>query len=66
MLIRFLAGVNDGTVSVCGEIREMTPGYQANLSRPTTILSPVWRIVTDTGAYYLDGVTGAITPEPGL
>ena len=63
VLIRFLAGIHDGQVSVCNEIRAMTQGYQANLSRPVTSLTPVWRIVTDTGAYYLDAATGAITPE---
>ncbi len=63
VLVRFLAGIHDGVASVCNEIRELTPGYQANLSRPVTYLSPVWRIVTDTGVYYMDGVTGTITPE---
>ena len=62
VLIRFLAGINDGAVRVCTEIQDMTPGYQANLSRPVTYLSPVWRITTDTGVYYMDGVTGEITP----
>ena len=61
VLIRFLAGVNDGSVSVCTQIKEMTPGYQASLTRPVSTLTPVWRIVTDTGVYYLDGVTGEIT-----
>lgn len=61
VLIRFLAGVNDGAVNVCTQLKEMTPGYQANLTRPVSTLTPVWRIVTDTGVYYLDGVSGQIT-----
>lgn len=64
VLIRFLAGVNDGAVRVCAEIREMTPGYQAGLVRPVVSLTPVWRITTDTGVYYMDGLTGEITPAP--
>lgn len=63
VLIRFLAGVNDGAVSVCTQLKEMTPGYQASLTRPVSTLTPVWRIVTDTGVYYLDGVSGQITAE---
>ena len=60
-LINFLNGV--GTLGdVCNRIDAIEPGYAAvaSLSGPTQ-LTPVWRITTDTGAYQLDTVTGAVT-----
>lgn len=47
---------------VCNRIDAIQPGYvaAASLSGPT-VLTPVWRITTDTGAYQLDTVTGAVT-----
>jgi hypothetical protein len=47
---------------VCSSIDRIDPGYvsAATLSGPIT-LTPVWRITTDTGAYQLDMITGALT-----
>lgn len=60
ILVQFLGGINDGTVSVCTEIQEMSWGYQTTLTRPITTLAPTWYIVTNTGAYYMDATTGTI------
>lgn len=62
ILMRFLASVSEGG-SVCSRIEEMTLGYLASGSGRSVSLSPAWRILTDTGAYYVDAVTGAVTPE---
>lgn len=60
-LIGFLNGVN-ALGDVCNRIDAIQPGYTAapSLSGPT-VLTPVWRFITDTGAYQLDTVTGAVT-----
>ncbi|MEY8404269.1 hypothetical protein AALA54_13215 [Oscillospiraceae bacterium 44-34] len=60
-LIDFVNGVN-ALGDVCSRIDVIEPGYvtAASLSGPTT-LTPVWRVTTDTGAYQLDTVTGAVT-----
>lgn len=40
----------------------MRAGYVVSgASRPGQ-LTPVWRVETDTGAYDVDGVTGALVP----
>lgn len=60
-LISFINGVN-ALGDVCNRIDCIEEGYvtTASLSGPT-MLTPVWRITTDTGAYQLDAVTGAVT-----
>ena len=60
-LISFLNGVS-ALGDVCNRIDAIEPGYitAASLSGPTA-LTPVWRVTTDTGAYQLDTVTGAVT-----
>lgn len=60
-LIDFLNGVN-ALGDVCSRIDTIEPGYVAafSLSGPT-ILTPVWRVTTDTGSYQLDAVTGAVS-----
>ncbi len=45
---------------VCGEILELRAGYQLIRSGTAATLAPVWRIVADTGVYYLDALTGDI------
>lgn len=62
VLLRFLAGMNDAGY-VCSRIDGMTSGYLSSVSaaRPVVQLSPVWRIDTDTGAYYVDALTGALS-----
>lgn len=60
-LIDFLNGVS-AMGDVCNRIDAIEPGYvtSASLSGPT-MLTPVWRVTTDTGAYQVDSVTGAVT-----
>ena len=62
ILMRFLSSVSEGG-SVCSRVEAMTPGYLTVGSGRSVQLAPVWRILTDTGAYYVDAVTGAVTPE---
>lgn len=47
---------------VCSRMDSIIQGYvsAASLSGPTT-LTPVWRVVTDTGEYQLNLVTGEVT-----
>lgn len=60
-LITFINSVN-ALGDVCNRIDAIQPGYitAASLSGPT-VLTPVWRFTTDTGAYQLDTVTGAVS-----
>lgn len=60
-LIDFLNGVS-ALGDVCSRIDDITPGYvtASSLSGPT-VLTPVWRITTDTSAYQLDTVTGGLS-----
>ena len=62
VLMRFLSSVSEGG-SVCSRIESMSPGYLTSSSGRSVQLNPVWRILTDTGAYYVDAVTGEVTPE---
>lgn len=62
ILMRFLASVSEGG-SVCSRIESMSPGYLTGGSGRSVQLTPVWRILTDTGAYYVDAVTGTVAPE---
>ena len=61
VLLRFLAGLSDGGY-VCGRIDGMEAGYLTGGSGRTVQLTPVWRMSTDTGDYYVDAATGAVTP----
>lgn len=63
-LIDFFNGVS-ALGDVCNRIDRIESGYvtAASLSGPTA-LTPVWRVTTDTGAYQLDTVTGAVTRIP--
>ena len=60
-LIDFFNGVG-ALGDVCNRIDAIEPGYAAtaSLSGPI-VLTPVWRVTTDTGAYQLDTVTGGVT-----
>lgn len=51
------------TGDVCTAVRSMEPGYRGTVQSLSggVRLAPVWRITTDTAAYYLDCVTGALT-----
>lgn len=59
-LINFYNGVG-ALGDVCNRIDAIEPGYAAavSLSGPI-VLTPVWRVTTDTGAYQLDTVTGGV------
>lgn len=62
VLVRFLAGINEGGY-VCSRIDAMDAGYLfASNSTQQVQLMPVWRFVTDTGAYYVNAVTGEFSP----
>lgn len=57
-LMRFLDMVNKEGF-VCSEIRALDAGYITNVSSVGGIsLVPVWRIETDTGEYFINGLTG--------
>ena len=60
-LIEFVNGVS-ALGDVCNRIDGIEEGFvtAASLSGPT-VLTPVWRVTTDTGAYQLDTVTGGVT-----
>lgn len=62
VLMRFLAGVSQNGY-ICSQILSMEDGYLASGSTRSVQLTPVWRIATDTGDYYVDAITGAITPD---
>lgn len=59
-LISFVNGVN-ALGDVCNRIDSIEEGYitASTLAGPT-VLTPVWRVTTDTGAYQLDTVTGSV------
>lgn len=60
-LIDFFNGVG-ALGDVCNQIDAIEPGYAAAASLSGSILlTPVWRVTTDTGAYQLDTVTGGVT-----
>lgn len=62
ILVQFLAGINEGGY-VCSRIDDMTAGYLASSGTTRQVqLTPVWRFVTDTGTYFVNGVTGEFTP----
>lgn len=57
-LLRILNGVT-GLGDICSEITDITPGYLLS-STDTVRLVPVWYVTTDTGAYTLNTLTGAL------
>lgn len=59
VLMRSLNGIND-LGDICSEIRELTPGYQMSNPAEGTRMEPIWYIVTDTGAYQLNAITGVL------
>ncbi len=60
-LMQFLNGITT-LGDVCSRVDRVQPGYvgTASLSGPM-VLTPVWSVTTDTGAYQLDLVTGELT-----
>lgn len=63
-LIAFFNFIMDSG-DVCQSIREMTPVYRAAALTDPVRLTPAWRIVTDTGDYFLDAATGEVTRSAG-
>lgn len=63
-LVELLNGINT-LGGVFSQVDTIIPGYVSStpLSGPT-ILTPVWHIVTDTGAYEMDMVTGTLSRVP--
>ena len=58
ILMRFLDLIRSEG-HVCTELRGLTPGYTMNASvSGDGTLCPVWRIETDSGEYYINGLTG--------
>lgn len=57
-LLRILNGIT-GLGDICSEITDITPGYLLS-STDTVRLVPVWHVTTDTGAYTLNTLTGAL------
>jgi hypothetical protein len=58
LLMRFLRVVREGGY-VCTKISAISPGYSMNdAASNDAVLVPVWRIETDAGAYYINGITG--------
>ena len=58
VLVRFLNGMNQNGY-VCSTITGMSMGYSATIS--ANRLTPVWRMDTDTGRYYVNAITGAFS-----
>lgn len=47
---------------VCRSIARITPGYTASSLADSLRLTPCWLVETDTANYYVDALTGAVTP----
>lgn len=64
IIMAFLESIRQSG-QVCSEITDITTVYILDsASVGANTLTPVWRIETNTGAYYFDGVTGkSRTPE---
>ena len=64
-LMRFLDGIQDSG-DVCSSIRSLKAGYTVVQSFSSDVrMSPVWLVSTNTGEYYLDAITGALTRVEG-
>lgn len=60
-LIRFYHGLT-AMGDVCSRIDSITQGYVgSNYSPGPSSLVPVWQVVTDTGTYLLDTITGEVS-----
>lgn len=60
-LIRFYHGLT-AMGDVCSRINQITQGYVgASYSPSASALVPVWQIVTDTGTYLLDTISGEVS-----
>ncbi len=59
-LIRFMVGMREGG-HVFTRIEDLTSGYQTTGSGRRMALEPVWRVTTDAGVFFMDGVTGELS-----
>jgi len=50
---------------VCRSITRITPGYTAAALSDSLRLTPCWLVETDTANYYVDALSGAVTPING-
>jgi hypothetical protein len=58
VLMRFLDIISEGG-RVCSELRRIELCYiQDTLASGTGTLTPVWRLATDAGNFYINGLTG--------
>ncbi|MEG1632418.1 MAG: hypothetical protein RR314_00045 [Oscillospiraceae bacterium] len=58
VLLRFLNIVSEGG-HICSELRNLEPCYmQSTSASGTGFLTPVWRVTTDAGEFYINGLTG--------
>lgn len=59
-LLRFIASLEDNGF-ICTEISSVELGYlMSALVTGGFQLTPVWRVVTDTGEYYVNAISGAV------
>ena len=62
LLMHFLRAALEGGY-VCSEVSDLVCGYRMDTSVTGDVsLVPVWCVVTDTGEYYLDAITGREEP----
>ncbi|MEG1858375.1 MAG: hypothetical protein RR216_06505, partial [Pseudoflavonifractor sp.] len=62
VLVRFYGGIRSGG-HVCSAVESLTAGYWVSVE-PSGIsaLAPMWRVVTDAGTFYVNGMTGEVSP----
>lgn len=61
-LIRFLEGILDRR-DLCSAVTAIRPGYLSTQSfGAAAYLTPIWLVSTDISDYYLNGITGELTP----
>ena len=58
LLTRFYAGLRSGSY-LCKELTAVSTAYQSDSAGQ---FLPVWMLRTDTGVFYLDPISGAMTP----
>ena len=60
VLVRFVELVKSEGL-ICSELRSLTPGYSMTVTvSGESVLTPVWRLTTDTGDVYINAVNGRL------
>ena len=60
VLVRFVELVRSEGL-ICSELRSLTPGYYMTVTvSGESVLTPVWRLATDTGDVYVNAVNGRL------